>query len=96
MVAVVNAHRKREKDALQNAVEAMITFMEESRDVTDVAFEAEFMTSRSEYNETLGYLNSLLTELTANSGGAPKTCSVVYGVTLAAITCLVGILPLLR
>jgi hypothetical protein len=44
-----------EKDALQNAVEAMITFMEESRDVTDVAFEAEFMT-RSEYNETLGYL----------------------------------------
>jgi hypothetical protein len=80
-----------EKDALQNAVEAMITFMEESRDVTDVAFEAEFMTSRSEYNETLGYLNSL-TELTANSGGAPKTCSVVYGVTLAAITCLVGIL----
>jgi hypothetical protein len=41
------------KDALQNAVEAMITFMEESRDVTDVAFEAEFMTSRSEYNETL-------------------------------------------
>jgi hypothetical protein len=81
------------KDALQNAVEAMITFMEESRDVTDVAFEAEFMTSRSEYNETLGYLNSLLTELTANSGGAPKTCSVVYGVTLAAITCLVGILP---
>jgi hypothetical protein len=37
--------------------------------------------------------HSLLTELTANSGGAPKTCSVVYGVTLAAITCLVGILP---
>jgi hypothetical protein len=30
------------------------------------------MTSRSEYNETLGYLNSLLTELTANSGGAPR------------------------
>jgi hypothetical protein len=79
------------KDALQNAVEAMITFMEESRDVTDVAFEAEFMTSRSEYN--VRYLTSLLTELTANSGGAPKTCSVVYGVTLAAITCLVGILP---
>jgi hypothetical protein len=51
MVAVVNAHRKRRR-MLQNAVEAMITFMEE-RDVTDVAFEAEFMTSRSEYNETL-------------------------------------------
>jgi hypothetical protein len=30
-----------------------------TRDVTDDAFEAEFMTSRSEYNETLGYLNSL-------------------------------------
>jgi hypothetical protein len=71
MVAVVNAPEEK-KDALQNAVEAMITFMEESRDVTDVAFEAEFMTSRSEYNETLGYLNSLLTELTANSGGAPR------------------------
>jgi hypothetical protein len=48
-------HTEEKKDALQNAVEAMITFMEESRDVTDVAFEAEFMTS-SEYNETLGYL----------------------------------------
>lgn len=81
------------KDALQNAVEAMITFIEESSDVTDVAFEAEFMTSRSEYNEQIGYLNSLLTELKANSGGAHKTSSVVYGVTLAAVTCLVGILP---
>jgi hypothetical protein len=49
MVAVVNAHRREE--GCVTAVEAMITFMEESRDVTDVAFEAEFMTSRSTMNK---------------------------------------------
>jgi hypothetical protein len=41
MVAVV-MHTEEKKDAL--SVEANITFMEELRDVTDVALEAEFMT----------------------------------------------------